>query len=132
MRERYENGVRVIERWDRVFRAVSSEPRRQLVVSLLDAPAGESVALPEGAISATVPDEPRDLRRSLRHRHLPLLADAGFVEWSADPFVASRGPRFDEVAVVFERLHAGAGELPDSLVIGCRRLEREREFCCGD
>nr|WP_241154961.1 hypothetical protein [Halorubrum sp. CSM-61] len=50
-----------------------------------------------------------------------------FVEWERDPLVASRGRRFDEVAVVFEALHSSASAIPDSLVIGCQRLEEERQ-----
>lgn len=123
---RYENGKRVVERWDRVFRAVSAEPRRQLIVSLLDASADESVPLPESAVNPNVPVDPDALRRELLHRHLPMLEEEGFVEWEREPFVAFRGPRFDEVAVVFDALHAHATDLPDTLVTGCQRLERER------
>lgn len=125
---RFENGKRVIERWNEVFEAVSAEPRRQLVLSLIDAGPGESVSLPECAVSPNVPAVPEQLRFQLHHRHLSLLADREFVEWEADPLVASRGPRFEEVAAVFEALQAHAGALPDSLVVGCQRLERERQF----
>ncbi|MFC4247326.1 hypothetical protein ACFOZ7_09995 [Natribaculum luteum] len=122
----FRDGKRVIRRWNRAFSAVSTEPRRQLIVALLDAPADDTVLLPGSAMN---PNDPRDLetlRRELRHTHLPMLADAGFVEWDTDPLVASRGPRFDEVAVIFEALHENATSLPDQLVSGCRRLERER------
>lgn len=129
---RFENGKRVIRGWNAVFKALSAEPRRQLVVSLLDSPADGSVPLPESAVNPNVPPNPDDLRRELFHRHLPLLADMGFVEWQSEPFVASRGPRFDEVAVVFEVLQANADDIPDSLVLGCRRLERERELQSRD
>ncbi|RKD97975.1 hypothetical protein [Halopiger aswanensis] len=125
---RYENGKRVIQNWDRVFEAASAEPRRQLIVSLLDVSSGKSVPLPERAINPNVPVEPEPLRRDLVHRHLPLLADYEFVEWDTDPFVATRGPRFEEVAAVFESLQSSAAALPDSLVVGCQQLEREREF----
>lgn len=125
---RFENGKRVIERWDEVFEAVSADPRRQLVVSLLDAPADRSVPLPESAMNPDVPRPAAELRRELCHRHLPMLADAGFVEWQTDPFVAVRGPRFEEVAAVFEALQTNAAAIPDPLVVGCQRLERERQF----
>lgn len=123
---RFENGKRVIRRWDAVFRAISAEPRRQLIVSLMDCPADQSVPLPESAVNPNVPPNPEAHRLELIHHHLPLLADDEFVEWKTEPFVASRGPRFDEVAVVFDALHAGATDVPDSLVVGCQRLERER------
>lgn len=122
-----ENGERVVENWNAVFRALSSEPRRQLVVSLLDAEPDGSVPLPESAMMPNVPPDPEELRRELHHVHLPMLADTGFVTWEAEPLVASRGPKFDEVAAVFEALQAEATRIPDSLVIGCQRLEEERQ-----
>ncbi|WP_255190752.1 hypothetical protein [Natronobeatus ordinarius] len=125
--ERLEDGKRVIERWDRVFEALMAEPRRQLVVTLLDAGAGQPVSLPEAAMSPTVPPDRETLGTHLHHRHLPLLADSGFVRWEADPFRAWRGPNFEEVAVVVTLLQENAAVIPDTLVYGCRRLERERE-----
>ncbi|AXR77066.1 hypothetical protein [Natrarchaeobaculum sulfurireducens] len=125
---RYENGTDVIERWDRVFEAVAAEPRRQLIVSLLDREPDQSVRLPESAVNPNVPIAPERLERELKHCHLPLLADGGYIEWESDPFVASRGSRFEEVAVVFETLHSFAADVPDQLVLGCQRLERERQF----
>ncbi len=74
-----------------------------------------------------VPPDPDTLRVRLRHVHLPMLAEMGFVTWEADPWRASRGPRFDEVGAVFEALQSDAIEIPDSLVVGCRRLEAERQ-----
>lgn len=124
---KFENGKRVIERWDEVFEAVSAEPRRQLIISLMDADPDESVPLPEMAMNPNVPVEPARLRAKLYHAHLPMLADLGFVEWDTDPLRAFRGPRFEEVAVVFDSLQSMAGQIPDSLVIGCQRLEEERQ-----
>jgi len=120
------DGAQVIERWDQVFRVVSAEPRRQLIVALLDEPFG-SVPLPESAINPAVPVDRDHLRQTLYHCHLPLLEQYEFVRWDTDPLAASRGPRFEEVAVVFESLHAAADALPDSLVFGCQRLEAERQ-----
>ena len=119
----------VIEKWDAVFRACSAEPRRQLIVSLLDAAPEEAVSLPDHAMSPTVPQDFDSLRVDLRHSHLPLLERQGFVEWQTDPFEATRGPRFDHVGVVFEALHRNADAFPEALVAGCQRLEIERE--CG-
>ncbi|NUC74060.1 hypothetical protein HTZ84_17430 [Haloterrigena sp. SYSU A558-1] len=124
---RIENGRRVIEKWDRVFTALSAEPRRQIVVSLLDAPPDRSISLPERAANPNVPTDPERLRCDLLHTHLPMLADLEFVDWEREPFVASRGPQFDEVAVVIDALQTAADDVPESLVIGCQRLERERE-----
>ncbi|WP_247731037.1 hypothetical protein [Halovivax limisalsi] len=123
----HENGERVSERWNAVFEALSSEPRRQLIVSLLDAEANEPVPLPESAVMSNVPPDPETLRLELHHVHLPMLAELGFITWETDPLVAARGPQFDEVAVVFEAFHEVASSIPESLVVGCRRLEEEME-----
>lgn len=124
--ERFREGERVIERWDRVFRVLTAEPRRQLITTLLDAGAERPVPLPEAAMSPTVPRERETLRFHLHHRHLPMLAEAGFVRWEREPLRAWRGPNFEEAAVVIASLHECADELPDRLVHGCHRLEAER------
>ncbi|WP_255151269.1 hypothetical protein [Halorarius halobius] len=128
---RFDNGRRIIERWDRVFEAASAEPRRQLIVSLMDADPEGSVLLPASAMNPNVPMDPDRLRTELYHQHLPLLAERGFIEWETEPMRASRGERFEEVAVVFEALHSTATEIPDSLVVGCQRLEAERQNIHG-
>jgi hypothetical protein len=126
--ERYHNGREVIDRWDRVFRVLSAEPRRQVVVSLLDTAEGEWVSLPEAAVNPNVPVAADDLRRDLVHSHLPLLSEYDFVEWESAPLRVSHGTRFPEVGVVIDSLHGAATEIPDSLVVGCQRLEAEQEF----
>ena len=128
---RVEDTREVVDRWDTVFTALAAEPRRQLVVSLLDGPAGEPVSLPEGARNQNLSIVPERFRLRLIHEHLPMLANHGFVDWEDDPLVASRGPRFDEVAIVLDSLQDTAGEIPDSLVVGCRRLEQERQTDFG-
>ncbi len=125
---RKSNAENVIERWDEVFRALSAEPRRQLVVSLLDSAPDESIPLPESAVNPNIPTDPNTLRMTLRHTHLPLLADMGLIDWQTEPLVASRGPRFEEVAKVIGLIQSSASEMPNSLVIGCRRLEQERQL----
>ncbi len=91
-----------------------------------------AVPLPESAVNPNAPADPEALKVELYHRHLPMLADREFVEWDTGPLVAERGPRFEEVAAVFEAVHTSAERLPDSLVVGCQRLERERHLSTGD
>lgn len=127
---RFTNGKHNIEKWNDVFEVITAEPRRQLIVSLLDTE--EAVPLPESAVNPNAPADSEALKVELYHRHLPMLADREFVEWDTDPLVAERGPRFEEVAAVFEALHTSAGRIPDSLVVGCQRLEQERHLSTGD
>ncbi len=118
---------RVAHRWDRVFDALSAEPRRQIVDALMDVPDGGWVQLPDAAATPAVETDPETLRVELQHHHLPLLADGGYVEWERTPFSATRGPRFDEVRIVLEGVYANATDVPDRLVVGCRTLEQQVE-----
>lgn len=129
---RVENGRTVVRRWDQIFKALSAEPRRQIVASLLDVSPDQPVPLPESAINPNIPPNIEKLREELCHCHLPLLADDGFIDWERERLVASRGPRFEEVAAVMEAMYATAPEFPDSLVTGCQRLERERQYRLSD
>ncbi|AEH35917.1 hypothetical protein [Halopiger xanaduensis] len=126
-RHRRQESEEAIRRWDRVFEALSAAPRRHLVDELMDVPDGGTVSLPEAAVPAVIERDPEAFQIELHHRHLPLLADAGFVEWQRTPFQAAPGPQFDEVAVVLEALYANAGTVPEHLVPACRTLEREYE-----
>ncbi|MGQ3413311.1 hypothetical protein ACT4ML_13730 [Natrinema sp. LN54] len=116
-----------IRRWDRVFTALSAEPRRRIVEALIEVSAGESIRLPEAASNPNGSAEFEQLRLRLCHHHLPLLEEAGFVQWENDPLRAYRGRDFEEVSVVLESLYTNAEEIPDRLVTGYRTLERERE-----
>lgn len=125
MRESGDRG-QVVERWNDVFRAISTDPRRRLVLSLMGTDDGEAVPLPEGVAGPRSRLDSDEFLISLRHQHLPRLADDGFVRWESDPLVASRGPRFDEVAAVLGALEDYASELPTELVSGCPHLEVRR------
>ncbi|WP_049987620.1 DUF7344 domain-containing protein [Halobellus rufus] len=122
-----EGGREIAERWDRIFRCLAAEPRRQVIWSLLDTAPGEPVALPEATIDPKSQEDLDSLRVELCHLHLPLMAEMGFVEWETDPLTATHGPRFEEVRALFEAALANVEELPDQLVEGCHRLETERQ-----
>jgi hypothetical protein len=115
------------ERWDRVLRAMAAEPRRLIVASLSDVPAERRLPLPETAMSPTFDIEPKKLEVQLRHHHLPLLADRGYVRWESDPFCVQRGPRFEEAAAFIEMVFDSADGLPDKLIDGCAELEAVTE-----
>ena len=127
MSEHHENGKQVSENWNAVFKALSAEPRRQLLVSLLDTPPDQSISLPQSAMMPNVPSDSERLRIELYHVHLPMLEEMEFITAESDPLVASRGPQFGQVAAVMDMLHSEATSLPEPLVVGCQRLETERQ-----
>ncbi|MFC7237348.1 hypothetical protein ACFQS4_03810 [Saliphagus sp. GCM10025317] len=116
--ERPRTETRVVERWNRVFEALSAASRRRLVASLLEAGPTEFVALPEAAQCPGDEDDQRAVTIRLYHRDLPLLADGNYVDWSREPFCASRGDNFDELAAVIEAIEAAAPTFPEQLAGG--------------
>lgn len=122
---------RVIEGWDMLFSALSAEPRRQIILALSEAPPDRELSLPEAANPPYALRDPEQLYIELRHSHLPVLAEHGYVDWVRDPLRVSRGPHFEEAAVVFDALKEWADEIPDRLVHGCQRLEEQRSRSDG-
>lgn len=118
---------KVVRRWDRIFEVLAAEPRRQLALALAAAPEDETVGLPGAASNPRLDPDPSRLTVELHHRHLPILAESEYVEWQRSPFVARRGPRFDELEAVLESLHDNVDKMPDLLVDGCQLLERTHE-----
>ena len=127
----HSDAERVIRGWDRLFHALSAEPRRQIVVALLEAPPERELSLPEAANPPYALRDPKQLYVELQHSHLPVLAEGGYVEWERDPLRVARGPNFEAAAAVFRSLYDNAEEIPDSLVHGCQRLEEHRERIDG-
>ncbi|WP_418282140.1 hypothetical protein [Halorubrum sp. DTA98] len=50
----------------------------------------------------------------LVHRHLPKLAEAGYVEWDPDTERIAKGPRFGEVEPVLELMERHVDEMPSN------------------
>lgn len=116
----------MIDRWDTVFGTLAAEPRRQIVVSLLEAPPDRALSLPEAANPSYLLQDPERLTIELVNSHLPALSDADLVRWERSPLTVRRGPVFEEAAIVFEALHTCAEDIPPRLAEGCQRLEERR------
>lgn len=125
--DRDEPEAEMIGRWNRVFRALSAEPRRQIVLALMEAPPERELLLPEAANPSYLLANPDELAIQLVHTHLPLLAESEFVEWHRDPLRVERGPAFEEVEIVMDSVQTRAADIPSQLVQGCQRLEERRE-----
>ena len=59
-------------------------------------------------------DEADRIERELKRVHLPLLEEAGFIEWDRESGVVSKGPRFGELA----NPEGGSDPLPEGLLQG--------------
>lgn len=106
------------ERWRLVYQTLASGTRRQLVGSLVEADPGESLALPEAANSPEYRLDPTLLMTNLKHEHLPMMADASFIEWDENPFRVRRGSRFDEIGRVLLAID-DSDNIPEHLIEGC-------------
>jgi hypothetical protein len=96
-----------------------------ILYSLLDEPPERRVPLPDAAESPNQPMDPETLSIKLRHHHLPLLEEAGYVRWETEPFVVQHGPRFEEPAHIMEMVTESVGEIPGSLVRNCKRFREQ-------
>ncbi|MCO8245584.1 MULTISPECIES: transcriptional regulator [unclassified Haladaptatus] len=100
---------------DTLFDALRSSHRRHILLEILDHnPRDED----EFASNLDDPDDTTDgeveqLKAELHHRHLPMLADAGYIEWNPDTETIRRGPNFDEVAPLLTLMLNHPDELPD-------------------
>jgi len=121
-----ESKTEASENWDGVFKGLSAGPRRRLLLSLSDVPPDQSVPLPQHAMKTDSTSDPEAVRRELYHVHLPVLEELGFVTSESEPLAAARGPQFEQVAAVLDSVESEAANLPDSLVVGCQRLEAEQ------
>lgn len=115
------------ERWDQLYEALAAEPRRMIISSLLDEPRERRLPLPDAAESPNQPMDSERLSIKLRHHHLPLLAEAGYVQWEDEPFVVQRGPRFEEPALMIKMVSESIDELPAALINDCKIFQEQVE-----
>jgi hypothetical protein len=93
---------------DSAYLALADASRRSVLCELLD---GQQIELTSVLTDGGNEDDKR--RVGLHHRHLPMLADAGYVEWDRESGQVRRGPRFDEVEPLVA-FHAARAEAPTS------------------
>ncbi|WP_226039734.1 hypothetical protein [Natrinema sp. DC36] len=102
---------------DEVFEALADGQRRDLLVELLESGryhvpelSSSSQEIAEANqgflheyLSTDRESNAGDKERIRMHLvHVPKLADDRFIEWDRDDYVATRGPRFDELVPVLE------------------------------
>lgn len=87
--------------YDRIFDALASSERRELLIALLEHDSQETSVLPGVPRQISQSDEKRI---SHRHVHLPKLEEYGFIEWDRAEERITKGQRFDEIEPVVELL----------------------------
>lgn len=99
-------------RWDDILDALSSRYRRQLLVGLLaHNPQDERDVDPLDSFEDDTEADAAEVQ--LIHRHLPKLADMGFIEWDREAGDISRGPRWEDIAPVLRLVEEHEHELPE-------------------
>lgn len=94
--------------FDEMVDALADIQRRKLLVALLDHnPQDDSPAVIGGAEVDTLQN-----LISMKHVHLPRLAEYGFIIWDEEQNEVSKGPQFDEIRPLIELLADHEDELP--------------------
>jgi hypothetical protein len=96
---------------DRLFDVLSDPYRRRILLLVSDRnPRNEDEFTPED-LGAEY-DEFEFLETDLFHKHLPKLADAGYITWDQSTHLIRRGPRFGEIQPLLRLIHDHRDELP--------------------
>ena len=99
------------DRLDVSLDALSHPYRRRILARLHDHNPREEASFSTDSVADDSEDADR-VAIEIHHRHLPKLADAGFVDWDREAEVVRRGPRFDEIAPLIELMAKHRDELP--------------------
>lgn len=100
--------------FDEIFHALSDIHRRRVLRSLLVHNLQDHSSI--SVNSEVLTDSERSTAIHMRHIHLPMLVQYGFITWDQDTNKISRGPQFEEIRPVLELFAAHEGELPYSWV----------------
>lgn len=89
--------------YDKVYEALAHEQRRRLLFGLVEKnPQTDSPIDLDTPPDGVLADETD--RIEYKHVHLPKLEEYGFIEWTPSISCVERGPRFDEIRPLLERL----------------------------
>lgn len=86
---------------DEVFRALADQERRRLLLAVFEQNAS-SFDYPDDVFPAH--DVGEEVHVRMNHVHLPLLDQAGLIEWDREDEQIAKGPTFDDVRPLFDFL----------------------------
>ncbi|WP_458188632.1 DUF7344 domain-containing protein [Haladaptatus sp. NG-WS-4] len=100
---------------DTVLDALANPYRRRLLFALLEnnPQDGLDVQRPAEVTESDVDMEQLEIR--ILHSHLPMLDDAGLIEWNRDTNDVVRGPQFAEIRPFLRSIQKHVDNLPDEL-----------------
>ena len=87
---------------DTTFAALASEPRRNLLVALLDENSQDAAVHASEDVDAGALKTKHRLQTVMYHSHLPMLVDSGFIEWNTDTQEILKGQQFEEIRPLLE------------------------------
>lgn len=96
---------------DTAFRLLADRHRRRLLLRFAEADPDEEAAVPDDL--AFLGEDLETIGTELRHTHLPMLSEAGVVDWDRGANTVRRGPLFDELQPLLELLIERRDRLPD-------------------
>jgi len=87
-------------------------PRRILMAVARQSPLNEDDIVSESVGDVHEKDGAVEtLQLQLYHKHLPKLAESGFINWDRNSDTITRGSRFEEIEPVLRLMHDHQGEL---------------------
>lgn len=92
---------------DQILHAVSIRYRRAILLLLR-----REEVVRETDIMVRNESQIDEVEKDLHDNHLPLLAEAGFIEWNQETGKITKGPRFDEIQPMLELIENHSDELP--------------------
>lgn len=98
-------------RLNTLFEMLSHPFRRYILLCVDDDSPCRKRELLAGATEPNGTD-PDVLTLQLRHRHLPKLAEAGYIDWDRSSETVRRGRNFEEVEPLLRYLHDHQDEIP--------------------
>ena len=96
---------------DTAFRLLTNRHRRRLLLWFTEEDPSVEAAIP--ADLTFLGDDMEEIESELRHTHLPMLAEAGVIDWDQGANTVRRGPLFAEMQPLLDLLADHRDELPD-------------------
>lgn len=100
------------------FDALSNRHRRQLFFALMKTGSEDGEDLDPLTLFAPAgsTDEPEETQMELIHRHLPKLAEMGFIEWDRAEGTVTTGPNWEMIAPSLQLMRNHSSKFPEGVV----------------